>query len=175
MGGDSTATQVLCQAQAGNEVPGPVNTTRTVAPGANFSQIEERGATHTGCLLATTDEEMREIGPGPEGCGENRAILRCRPRLWTRHSLPTPPRLAQFLFATPPAIVVLTCFRICNLSLFKASHCRCPTSPVRRDGWRHGRPQKPVPPTGKPRKSCQPLRTPPSTFKPHPTHSFQSK
>ena len=27
--------------------------------------------THTGCLLAMIDDEMREIGPGPKGCGEN--------------------------------------------------------------------------------------------------------
>ena len=25
----------------------------------------------TGCLLAMIDDEMREIGPGPKGCGEN--------------------------------------------------------------------------------------------------------
>ena len=49
--------------------------------------------THTGCLLATSDNEIGKIGPDPQGCGENRAILRCRPRLWTRHSLRTPPRL----------------------------------------------------------------------------------
>ena len=30
--------------------------------------------THTGCLLATIDEEMRKIGPVPKGCGENPAI-----------------------------------------------------------------------------------------------------
>ena len=28
--------------------------------------------THTGCLLATIDDEMGKIGPGPKGCGENR-------------------------------------------------------------------------------------------------------
>ncbi len=26
--------------------------------------------THTGCLLATIDEEIGKIGPGPKGCGE---------------------------------------------------------------------------------------------------------
>lgn len=36
---------------------------------------------HTGRLPAASDEEMREIGPSPLGCGENRAILRCHPRL----------------------------------------------------------------------------------------------
>jgi hypothetical protein len=30
---------------------------------------------HTGCLLATSDAEMRKIGPSPSGCGANRAIL----------------------------------------------------------------------------------------------------
>ena|ERR1035438_2355004 len=33
-------------------------------------------------LRATSDEEMREIGPSPPGCGANHAILRCHPRLW---------------------------------------------------------------------------------------------
>jgi hypothetical protein len=47
----------------------------------------------TGCLLATSDDEMRKNGPVPWGCGENRAILRCRPRRWTRHSRRPPPRL----------------------------------------------------------------------------------
>ena len=60
-----------------------------------------------GYLRATSDEEMREIGPGPSastparkvrapgtlGCGANGAILRCPPRLWARHSLRIPPRL----------------------------------------------------------------------------------
>ena len=26
--------------------------------------------THTGCLLATSNNEIGKIGPGPEGCGE---------------------------------------------------------------------------------------------------------
>jgi hypothetical protein len=34
----------------GNEL-GPVNTIGMVATGADFSEFQERGATHTGCLL----------------------------------------------------------------------------------------------------------------------------
>ena len=45
--------------------------------------------THTGCLIATSDNEIGKTGPGPEGCGENRAILHYRLRLWARHSLQT--------------------------------------------------------------------------------------
>ncbi len=41
------------------------------ATGAIFSQIKERGATHTGRLLATIDTEMRKNGPVPSGCGAN--------------------------------------------------------------------------------------------------------
>ena len=47
-------------------------------------------------LRATRDDEMGKIGPSPSGCGENRSILRSRPRRWTRHSLRTPPRLDRF-------------------------------------------------------------------------------
>jgi hypothetical protein len=68
--------------------------------GSIFSQFEERGATHTGCLLATIDEEMGENGPVPSGCGEKPAILHSRPRRWTRHSLRTRLRLAGFSLAT---------------------------------------------------------------------------
>ena len=78
--------------------------------------------THTGCLLATIDDEMGKIGPGPKGCGANPAILHSRPRRWTRHSLRTrlhlhptdedlsagAPGLAEFSLATPSAPVVLT-------------------------------------------------------------------
>jgi hypothetical protein len=64
---------------------GPVNTTGMAATGANFSQVEARGATHTGCLPATSDKEMRKMGPVPAGCGENRAMLRSRP-----NTAPTP-------------------------------------------------------------------------------------
>ena len=64
--------------------------------------------THTGCLLATIDDEMGKIGPGPKGCGENPAILHSRPRRWTRHSLQTRLRLAEFSPATPSTPVVLT-------------------------------------------------------------------
>src|ERR1700733_3108054 len=83
--------------------------------GGNFSQFQERGATNVGNLRATSDTEMRKIGPSPAGCGENRAILRCLPRLWTRHSLrPAPhlhptdevrgdPGMARFSLATLPA------------------------------------------------------------------------
>ena len=53
-------------------------------------------------LRATSDDEMGKIGPSPSGCGANRAILRCHPRLWTRHSLRIPSRLARFSSATPP-------------------------------------------------------------------------
>ena len=51
---------------------GPVNTIRTAATGANFFEFEERGVTNTGCLLATSDDEIGKIGPVPLGCGENR-------------------------------------------------------------------------------------------------------
>ncbi len=56
-----------------------------------------------GNLRATRDTEMRETGPSPSGCGKNHAILRCRPRWWTRHNLRPPPGLARFSLATPPA------------------------------------------------------------------------
>ena len=49
--------------------------------------------THTGCLLTTSDEEMRKNGSVPSGCGANRAIRRCRPRPWSHQSLRPPPRL----------------------------------------------------------------------------------
>src|SRR3984885_13250896 len=42
--------------------------------GGNFSQFQERGATNVGNLRATSDTEMRKIGPSPAGCDENRAI-----------------------------------------------------------------------------------------------------
>jgi len=56
--------------------------------------------TNTGCLLMTSDNEIGKIGPVPSGCGaipgfpatslgrwgENRAILRYRPRLWNHQS-----------------------------------------------------------------------------------------
>jgi hypothetical protein len=51
-----------------------------VALGADFSQFEEGGATNIGNLRAMSDEEMGKISPSPKGCGENPAILRCRPR-----------------------------------------------------------------------------------------------
>src|SRR5580658_5646058 len=91
------------------------------ATGAHFAQFEKRGATDTGapgalvrwggdtgCVLATSDEEMGKMGPVPSGCGANSAILRCRPRQWGRHSLRTPPRLAEFSLATPSIPIVLT-------------------------------------------------------------------
>ena len=59
-------------------------------------------------LRATIDDEIGKIGPSPSGCGENRAILRCHPRRWTRHSLRIPPRLARFSSATPPARKLIT-------------------------------------------------------------------
>ena len=64
--------------------------------------------TDTGCIQATIDEEMREIGPVPSGCGENRAILHSRPRRWTRQSLRARLCLARFSLAAPSAQVVLT-------------------------------------------------------------------
>jgi hypothetical protein len=87
---------------------GPVNTIRAAATGANFSECEEQGATNTGRIRATRDEAIGKIRPVPEGCGPNRAILRCRPRLGTCHSLRTPPRLARFWLATLLALIVLT-------------------------------------------------------------------
>jgi hypothetical protein len=51
---------------------------------------------------------MRKIGPSPSGCGENRAILRCHPRQWGRHSVRPPPRLARFSLTTPPARKLIT-------------------------------------------------------------------
>jgi len=35
--------------------------------------------THTGCLLATIDAEIGEIGPGPKGCGEKSDHTSCSP------------------------------------------------------------------------------------------------
>jgi hypothetical protein len=43
--------------------------------------------THTGCLLATSDNEIGKIDLSPSGCGENRAILHSRPRWWTGHGI----------------------------------------------------------------------------------------
>ena len=43
---------------------------------------------------------VKKICPGPPGCGANSPTLRCRPRLWTRHSLRPPPRLTKFALAT---------------------------------------------------------------------------
>jgi hypothetical protein len=77
--------------------------------------------THTGCLLATSDEEVRKIGPSPSGCGENRAILHSRPRRWARHSLRARLRLARFSLATPPARKLITGSRADGRSL---SWCR---------------------------------------------------
>ena len=31
----------------------------------------EKGETHTGCLLATSDNDIGKTGPVPPGCGEN--------------------------------------------------------------------------------------------------------
>jgi hypothetical protein len=87
---------------------GPANTTRAVAPGANFSQFKERGGTDAGCILATSDAEMGKTGPGPKGCGENPAILHSRPRRWTRHRLRARLPLAGFSLATPSTLVGLT-------------------------------------------------------------------
>src|ERR1700683_2005880 len=62
------------------------------ALGANFSQSQERGATNIGNFRATSDTEMRKIGPSPLGCGENRDILRSHARRAGPHSIRTPPR-----------------------------------------------------------------------------------
>jgi hypothetical protein len=115
---------------------GPVNTSGVACAGSQFFSIRgvrndayrgPRGrvfvrGVDTGCLLATIDEEMRKTGPGLQGCGANWAIHCCRFRLWTRHSLQTPPSLsprrrrpvrggpglARFSLATPAASVLLT-------------------------------------------------------------------
>src|SRR6266568_1688567 len=70
--------------------------------GANFLNFEKRGSTNMCNLRAAGDDVVREIDPSPSGCGANWSILRCHPRLWTRHSLRIPPRLNQFPSATPP-------------------------------------------------------------------------
>ena len=46
---------------------GPVNATGMAATGAGFAQFEERGETDTGCIFATSDEEMGKTGPRPSG------------------------------------------------------------------------------------------------------------
>jgi hypothetical protein len=61
--------------------PGLLTLLGRAAPGADFFEFKERRATDTGCLLARSNAEIGKIGPGPKGCGENRAILRCRPSL----------------------------------------------------------------------------------------------
>ena len=61
---------------------------------------------HTGSLRATIDEEMGKMGPVLSGCGENRPTLRCRSRLWARHSLRTQPWLDRFSLAAPSGSVV---------------------------------------------------------------------
>ena len=79
-----------------------------------------------GYLRATSDDEMGKIGRSPSGCGENRAILRCHLRRWTRHSLRIPPHLhptdqdlsagapvlARFSSATPPTRKLITGSRL---------------------------------------------------------------
>src|SRR5580700_6077359 len=110
----------------------PVINFPTGGAGSQFSQFAKRGVTNIGNLRATSDTEMRKIDPspsastppqicrGPRGCGENRAILRCRTRQWGRHSLRPPPRLhptdevrggpglARFYLATLPARKLIT-------------------------------------------------------------------
>ena len=39
----------------------PVNTIRTAARGADFSECEKRGAMHTGCMLTTRDEAIGKV------------------------------------------------------------------------------------------------------------------
>jgi hypothetical protein len=51
---------------------------RTVTE-ASISEVKERGATHTGCLLATSNAEIGNTGPAPSGCGGHPAMLRSRP------------------------------------------------------------------------------------------------
>ena len=70
------------------------------ATGADFAQIEKRGATDTARILATSDKEMRKIGPVPSGCGEDEFRLRSRPWQWSRANLRTPPRLNSSSRAT---------------------------------------------------------------------------
>ena len=77
---------ILCKVGRGNfwRRTGPlgcIDIQRRVTLGVNFCEVKERGATDTGCLLATSDTEIGKIGPSPSGCGENRLILRCRPSL----------------------------------------------------------------------------------------------
>src|SRR5580700_10279156 len=86
----------------------PVINFPTGGAGSQFSQFAKRGVTNIGNLRATSDKEMRKIGPSPSGCGENRAILRCRAPQWGRHSLRPPPRLARFSLATLPARKLIT-------------------------------------------------------------------
>src|ERR1035438_7805826 len=40
---------------------GPVNTTGVVSTGDNFCEFKERGVMHTGCLLATSDDEIGKL------------------------------------------------------------------------------------------------------------------
>jgi hypothetical protein len=49
---------------------GPVHAIGMAATGGHFSQFEEGGVTDTGCILATSDEEMEKMDPVPSGCGE---------------------------------------------------------------------------------------------------------
>jgi hypothetical protein len=62
--------------------------------GANSFHIAKRAATQIAQLLASSDKEMRKIGPSPKGCDGNRAALCCRlrpgmakvfvlPRVWS--------------------------------------------------------------------------------------------
>jgi len=55
-----------------------------------FFSVRGRGATHTGCLLATIDEEMRENGPSLRVAVKIPAILHCRPEGGPAHSLRPP-------------------------------------------------------------------------------------
>ena len=54
---------------------------RAIATGADFLEFSERGANSSRPTGVTSDNEIGKIGPVPSGCGANRSILRCHPRL----------------------------------------------------------------------------------------------
>ena len=73
---------------------------------------------------------MGKTGPSPPGCGENRAILRCRPRQWVHHNLRPPVcRIPSTPAACGPVCAEPTASAAC--CRHRQSHAGRPCSPAR--------------------------------------------